>query len=297
MQIRRLSPAPPIVVDSQVYQVNLPGSKPDNILEEIIWHKEVEVEKLRERLPLDLLKKHIQSIPPPQNFLTALTASPHPVALIAEVKKASPSKGILRPDFDPVAIAQAYETAGASCLSVLTDRKFFQGSGDYLKQIREAVSLPILCKEFILYSYQILWARSLGADAVLLIAAILSDADLAYFLKLMPTLGLTALVEVHTLEELDRVLALPGLQLLGINNRDLKTFSVDLKTTQQLIQARHSQLAAKGITVVSESGIHTHADLEQVQAWGVRAVLVGEALVKQPDPAAATRSLLGTPGE
>ncbi len=293
MEIRRRSPAPPITVESQVYRVNMPDAQPRNILEEIVWHKETEVEKLREQLPLSRLKQQVQTLPPPRDFLAALTSSPHPVSLIAEVKKASPSRGVLREEFDPVAIAQAYESAGASCLSVLTDAQFFQGSGDSLRKVKQSVSLPVLCKEFVLYSYQILWARSLGADAILLIAALLSDADLTYFLKLIHQLGMTALVEVHTLAELDRVLAIPHLTLLGINNRDLTTFNVDLDTTQHLITARRQRINALGLTVVSESGIHSAHDLTIVHDWGVRSVLVGEALVKAPDPAAATRALLG----
>jgi len=218
--------------------------------------------------------------------------------LIAEVKKASPSRGVLRDPFDPVAIAQSYEAGGASCLSVLTDERFFQGSGEYLRRIRQAVGIPILCKEFILYPYQILWARSLGADAVLLIAAILSDADLGYFLKLVRQLGMAALLEVHTSQELQRVLRLPQLQdsrgqvLIGINNRDLRTFAVDLNTTRNLLAA-HSELLGD-LPVVSESGIHTPADLQQLRAWGVRSVLVGEALVRQPDPGQAVRHLLSS---
>ncbi|WP_338038663.1 indole-3-glycerol phosphate synthase TrpC [Neosynechococcus sphagnicola] len=213
--------------------------------------------------------------------------------MIAEVKKASPSKGILREDFDPVAIAQAYERGGASCLSVLTDRKFFQGSFENLSRVRAAVDLPLLCKEFILYPYQIYLARSRGADAVLLIAAILSDASLHYFLKISHALQMTALIEVHTLEELDRVLTIPEVQLVGINNRNLADFSVSLQTTCALLAARESQLRERGILIVSESGLHTPADLHQVAAAGAQAVLVGEALVKQPDPAQALLALTG----
>jgi indole-3-glycerol phosphate synthase len=292
MEIRRRSPAVPVSVGTLTYQIEHPDASPRSILEKIVWQKELEVEKLRQQLPLKTLQEKLSFIPPPRNFAAALTQSPHPVALIAEVKRASPSKGILREDFDPVAIAQAYAAAGASCLSVLTDQEFFQGSGDYLRQIRATVEIPILCKEFILYPYQILWARSLGADAILLIAALLNNRDLAYFLKLIQQLGMTALLEVHTLEELDRVLALAGDYLLGINNRDLGTFTVSLETTQQLLQARGHQIQARGIPVVSESGIDTPVDLQQLHEWGVRAVLVGEALVKAPDPGHATRTLL-----
>ncbi len=292
MEIRRRSPAPAVVVESQIYQVSMPGCQPQNILEEIVWHKEAEVEKLRQQLPLEHLQQRISQQPPPLDFAAALQRPNSAVALIAEVKRASPSKGVLREDFDAIALAQTYAEAGASCLSVLTDSKFFQGSGDYLRQIRAAVSLPLLCKEFILYPYQILWARSLGADAILLIAALLDNDTLKYFLKLIQKLGMTALVEVHTLAELDRVLELPWVQVIGINNRDLTSFQVNLETTHELLKVRGSLLLNRGITIVSESGIHTPTDLPRLQSWGVRAVLVGEALVTAPDPGAATRSLL-----
>jgi indole-3-glycerol phosphate synthase len=292
MEIRRRSPAPAVVVESQVYQVNMPGCQPRNILEEIVWHKEAEVEKLRQQLPLEHLQQQIRQQQPPLDFAAALGRSESAVALIAEVKRASPSRGVLRQDFNAIDLAQTYAAAGASCLSVLTDSKFFQGSGDYLRQIRETVALPLLCKEFILYPYQILWARSLGADAVLLIAALLNNDTLNYFLKLIHKLGMTALVEVHTLTELDRVLELPLVQVIGINNRDLTTFQVNLETTQELLRVRGSLLRNRGITIVSESGIHNPTDLQRLQRWGVQAVLVGEALVTAPDPGAATRSLL-----
>jgi indole-3-glycerol phosphate synthase len=293
MEIRRRPPAPAVVVDSQSYQVYLPDAKPKHILEAIIWRKEEEVEALRQQYPISRLKALITQLAPPRDFLGSLRAAPDPVALIAEVKKASPSKGILRQDFDPVAIAQAYERGGATCLSVLTDPTFFQGSGEYLTQVKASVGLPVLCKEFILYSYQILWARALQADAVLLIAALLSDADLGYLAKVVQRLGMTPLVEVHTLEELDRVLAWPDIELVGINNRDLRTFAVDLSTTERLLEARGSQLQERGITVVSESGIFEFEDLERLHRWGARAALVGEALVRAPDPALATSTLLG----
>ncbi len=298
LSIRRRSPAPAVVVASQVYQTASPEAKPRHILEEIVWHKEQEVERHRQQLPLKQLQQQLDQAPPVRDFVAALTQSPHPVSLIAEVKKASPSRGILRDPFDPVAIAQSYAAGGASCLSVLTDERFFQGSGEYLRQIRRSVGIPLLCKEFILYPYQILWARALGADAVLLIAAILSDADLGYFLKLIQQLGMAALLEVHTSQELQRVLRLSQLQeakgrvLIGINNRDLRTFTVDLNTTRNLL-ATYSELLGD-LPIVSESGIHSSADLQQLRAWGVRSVLVGEALVKQPDPGQAARHLLSS---
>lgn len=213
--------------------------------------------------------------------------------MIAEVKKASPSKGVIREDFDPVAIAQSYEAGGATCLSVLTDQKFFQGSFENLAAIRSAVALPLLCKDFIIYPYQMYWARSQGADAILLIAGILSDKDLQYFLKIVKALGMTALIEVHTLEELDRVLTLEGVTLIGINNRNLKDFSVDLQTTVNLLSERGSQLADQGIVVVSESGLHQPDDLTLVASAGAKAVLVGESLIRQADPGQALAQLVG----
>ena len=168
MEIRRRPPAPSVNVTSLTYQVKVPEWEPKHILEEIVWHKGREVDWLRERDPLDRLKSKIANAPAPLDFLAALTQSTDPVSLIAEVKKASPSKGVICENFDPVAIAQAYERGGASCLSVLTDRKFFQGSGEYLNEIRQVVQLPLLCKEFIIYPYQIFLARTWGADAILL---------------------------------------------------------------------------------------------------------------------------------
>lgn len=281
MQIRRRPPNPAVAVQELRYQIQAPDAAPRNILEAIVWHKETEVDQRRERLPLVELQRQVADLPPARNFVAALRQGHTQPALIAEVKKASPSKGVLRPDFDPVAIAQAYEAAGATCLSVLTDEKFFQGSFEYLQQIRQQVNLPLLCKDFVLYPYQMYLARAQGADAVLLIAAILSDKDLQYFLKIAQVLGMSALVEVHTLTEMDRVLALEGVQLIGINNRNLEDFSVDLQTTCRILQVRASQIQDRGILIVSESGLHTAADLQQVAAAGAEAVLIGESLVKQ----------------
>ena len=280
MRIRRRPPAATISVRELQYKVPVPELEPQNILEEIVWHKETEVEQMRESLPLLDLKKQVAATAPALDFLGALRWGKTMPALIAEVKQASPSKGVLRTAFDPVAIAIAYEAAGASCLSVLTDRKFFQGSFDYLAQIRQAVQIPLLCKEFIIYPYQIFMARSKGADAILLIAAILSDQDLIYFSKIIQSLGMTVLVEVHSLAELDRVLTLPGLELVGINNRNLETFTVDLQVTCELMQARQTELARRKLLVVSESGLHTAADLQVVAQAGAKAVLIGESLIK-----------------
>ena len=281
MQIRRRNPNPIISTGDVDYQSNIPNTKPNNILEEIVWHKEVEVDRMRDRLPLLQLRQQVQDVAPPKDFLAALRNGKTNPALIAEVKKASPSKGIIKADFNPVAIAKAYEAGGASCLSVLTDEKFFQGSFDNLSLVRQAVDLPLLCKEFIIYPYQMYFARAKGADAVLLIAAILEDKDLNYFVKITKALGMTALIEVHTLAELDRVLAIDGVELVGINNRNLEDFSVSLSTTQKIFAARKDILEQRNILVVSESGLHTNEDLNTVKEAGAKAVLIGESLVKQ----------------
>jgi indole-3-glycerol phosphate synthase len=291
MKIRRRPPNPAVAVQHLQYQIKTDDAEPRHILEKIVWHKETEVAQLRERLPLADLQRQVLDAPPPRDFVAALRDGKTSPALIAEVKKASPSKGVIRADFDPVAIAQTYAAHGATCLSVLTDSNFFQGSFDNLAQIRAAVDLPLLCKEFIIYPYQMYLARSKGADAALLIAAILSDQDLRYFTQIAKALGMAVLVEVHTLEELDRVLAVPGLALIGINNRNLETFTTRLQTTAELISARQAALVASGALVVSESGIHTRTDLQAVQAAGAGAVLVGESLIRQPDPGVAIDQL------
>lgn len=296
MQIRRRLPHPTVAVESVRYQVVVPGETPDHILEEIVWNKEAEVAQMREQIPLQELQKQIQTAPPVRDFLAALKQGRTQPAVIAEVKKASPSKGIIRENFDPVAIAQSYAQGGASCLSVLTEQRFFQGSFQYLAAIRATVEQPLLCKDFILYPYQMYLARSKGADAVLLIAAILSDSDLQYFLKIAQKLGMAALIEVHTLEEMDRVLAIEGATLVGINNRNLHDFSVDLHTTCSILTQRLELLRDRGITVVSESGLHTADDLALVQSAGADAVLIGESFMRQPDPGAALQQLTGFAG-
>lgn len=270
------------------------NSKSRHILTEIVWHKQQEVAQMQADMPLAELQKQVSDTPWAEDFLMAIEQSDRQPSLIAEVKKASPSKGVICADFDPVKIAQAYQQSGATCISVLTDRKFFQGSFDNLRKIRQSVALPLLCKEFVIDPYQIYLARAAGADAVLLIAAILSDSSLQNFLKIAHELGMTALVEVHTLGELDRVLALSDVRLIGINNRNLENFHVDLETTRLLMAQRRQQISDLGITVVSESGLHTSEDLSLVANAGVRAVLVGESLVKQPDIEQAVSSLLNT---
>ncbi|HEY5297643.1 MAG TPA: indole-3-glycerol phosphate synthase TrpC [Verrucomicrobiae bacterium] len=208
------------------------------------------------------------------------------IALIAEVKKASPSAGIICKDFDPVKIAKEYEAAGASCLSVLTDEKFFQGSLDYLRQIRAAVKIPLLRKDFIIDERQILEAIEWGADAILLIVAILTDAQLQKFHSLATEAGLAVLIEVHDEEELERALKI-GAQLIGVNNRDLKTFKVDLATTENLAK----KIGADKI-LVAESGIQSRADVERLKKCGAKAILVGESLMKNGDIKTKVRELI-----
>jgi indole-3-glycerol phosphate synthase len=261
-----------------------------HILEEIVQHKIKEVVQMQAELPLASLQQQLNESLPTQNFLAALQQSPYQPSLIAEVKKASPSRGIIRTDFDAVKIARAYESSGAACISVLTDEKFFQGSFENLRKIRSSVKLPLLCKEFIIEPYQIYLARSSGADAILLIAAILSDSQLQAFLDIVHNLGMTALIEVHTLTELDRVLKLKGVSLIGINNRNLENFSLDINVTKELLMQRQQQV--QNLTIVSESGLYTSEDLAYVKAAGARAVLVGESLVKQLDIKQAVRNLL-----
>jgi indole-3-glycerol phosphate synthase len=215
------------------------------------------------------------------------------IALIAEVKKASPSAGIIRADFDPIQIARDYEAAGASCLSVLTDEMFFQGSLEYLSSIRKAVNLPLLRKDFIIDERQILEAIEWGADAILLIVAILNDAELNRFHSLAAQAGLAVLVEAHDERELDRAIA-AGASLIGVNNRDLKTFKVDLDTTKKLAaRLRNTSGAGSSTLLVAESGIHSRADVERLVESGVHAILVGESLMRCADMEGKIRELLG----
>lgn len=291
MQIRRRRPNPAIAVSTVRYQAAILDAQPNNILEEIVWHKEEEVDQMREKLSLQQLQRQVLEAPPTRDFVAGLRQGKTKPALIAEVKKASPSKGILRENFDPVEIALKYQKGGASCISVLTDEKFFSGSFENLALVRAKVDLPLLCKDFVIYPYQMYMARLRGADAVLLIAAILSDQDLQYFVKIAKTLKMAALIEVHTLAELERVLTIDGVSLVGINNRNLEDFSVDLQTTCELLAAKGNQLQERNILVVSESGLHTPEDLTLVQQAGVSAVLIGESLVKHPDPQEAIANL------
>jgi indole-3-glycerol phosphate synthase len=263
-----------------------------NFLEEIFSYKQEEVVQLQQHYDLKHLQDRVKQASPCHNFQQALQQSDRQPSLIAEVKKASPSRGVIRADFEPVEIAQAYQRAGANCLSVLTDTRFFQGSFENLHRIRQAVELPLLCKEFIIDPLQIYLARLAGADAVLLIASMLSVENLGALLCLIQELGMEALVEVHDLAELDRMLSLPSLRLVGINNRNLATFNVDLTTTQTVLVDRIDVLKSRGITAISESGLHDRSQLDRVVSWGVDAVLVGESLIKQPDIERAVRGLM-----
>ncbi|MEB3350880.1 MAG: indole-3-glycerol phosphate synthase TrpC [Cyanobacteriota bacterium] len=293
MRIRRRPPNPSVKVAHLEYGISHPEQEPRHILERIVWAKDREVEAARERVSLQQLKNQVADLPPCRDFIAALRASCRKPAVIAEIKKASPSKGVIRELFDPEAIARGYDAGGASCLSVLTDKEFFQGGFEVLVQVRQVVELPLLCKDFILTPYQLYQARAAGADAALLIAAILTDQDLAYLMKVASALGLAVLVEVHDAEEMERVLALEGVGLIGINNRDLASFAVDLATTERLMQRFGERLRQRGALLVSESGLFSRDDLDRVQSAGADAVLVGEALMRQGDVTAALDTLIG----
>jgi len=266
-----------------------------NILDTIVEQKQREVALLPERsLAAGDLRYAMLERGERRDFLAALRQPKvGKVALIAEVKKASPSAGVICPNFDPVRIAKEFEAAGASCLSVLTDEQFFQGSLNYLLQIRAAVKLPLLRKDFIIDERQILEAIEWGADAILLIVAILDDARLKQFHDLATGAGLAVLVEVHDEAELDRALAI-GAHLIGVNNRDLKTFKVDLVTTERLAAKLFSSaLSRHSSMLVAESGIHTQVDVERLAKCGAGAILVGESLVRSGDIRAKAHELLG----
>ena len=287
MQVRRQSET----AKNKGYAIAAPTDAPQNILEKIVWHKELEVTAMYAHAPIESVQANLVNVQPPRDFYGSLQNSPLKPALIAEVKKASPSKGVFRADFDPVAIAQAYERGGASCLSVLTDAQFFQGGFQNLQLVRQAVDLPLICKEFIIDPYQIYLGRSHGADAVLLIAAILTDAELTSLQALIHELGMSALVEVHTQAELDRVLQIPDVRLIGINNRNLENFVVDLEQTKILMDKLDPAIRSKYLWV-SESGIYNRQDLDFVQSCGASAVLVGESLIKQENIEEAVNDLL-----
>ncbi len=257
------------------------------ILDRIVETKWQEIAAAKAVLPERDLESRVRDLPPVRDFVASLNR-PGEVRIIAEVKKASPSAGVIRADFDPVKIAEIYTVHGAACLSVLTDEQYFQGHLDYLAAIRRAVDVPLLRKEFILDRYQLLEARAAGADAVLLIAEILPGTRLGELHFDAHQLGLHVLVELHDAEELPRVLD-SGAVLVGINNRDLRTFHTRLDHTLDLMPR-----ISPTVTVVSESGIKTRADLDRLAAAGVRAVLVGESLMRSPDIGAALDELRNT---
>ena len=260
------------------------------ILDTILARKRKEVAARRERTSLFELKARAASAPPLRGFADAVAAkiAAGQAAVIAEVKKASPSKGVIRADFDPAAIARSYAAGGAACLSVLTDVDFFQGADEYLVAARDACALPVLRKDFIVDAYQLYEARVLGADCVLLIAAALDDAQLSEYAFIADELGMDVLVEVHDLDELERALPIPA-RLLGINNRNLKTFEVSLQTTLELKVAVPADRV-----LVTESGILARADVALMRDNAIHAFLVGEAFMRQPDPGAALSALFAT---
>ena len=256
------------------------------ILDDIVAVKRREVADGKKATPLAALEATIGEMPPTRDFRRALAAGE--CAIIAEVKRRSPSRGVIRADFDPVRIAGEYEKNGAAAVSVLTDATFFGGSNGDLTAVKKAISLPVLRKEFIIDPWQIHETRAIGADALLLIAAILGESELREYRELAASLGLASLVEVHDRRELETALA-AGAEIIGINNRDLRTFVTDIATSRAL-----APLIPAGKIVVAESGIRSRQEVETLMRAGVRAFLIGETLVGAPDIGAALRGLLNT---
>ena len=254
------------------------------ILDDIIEVKRREVAERKETIPLSALEKTIEGMPPTRDFRKALGGGG--CSIIAEVKRRSPSRGVIREDFDPVRIAVAYEQNGAAAVSVLTDETFFGGSSEDLTAVKGAISLPVLRKEFIIDPWQIKETRAIGADALLLIAAILGENELREYRELAASLGLASLVEVHDRRELEKALS-SGAEIIGINNRDLRTFTTDIATSLAL-----APLVPADRIVVSESGIRSRAEIETLMRAGIRAFLIGETLVAAPDIGATLRRLL-----
>jgi len=258
------------------------------MLDEIIAVKRGEVAERKAAMSLADLQALAMAQTPPRGFRAALDAKAATgYGLIAEIKKASPSKGLIRADFDPPAHARAYAAGGAACLSVLTDAPFFQGHEDYLIAARAACALPVIRKDFMIDPWQVLEARSIGADAILIIVAALEDAQMAEIEDAALGLGMDVLVEVHDAEELDRALALKS-RLIGVNNRNLKDFTVSFDRTYELVGR-----APEGCTFVAESGLTSRADLDAMAQHGVRCFLIGESLMRQDDVETATRAMIG----
>lgn len=258
-----------------------------DVLEKIVATKRQEIETARRAVPVELLRERLAAAPPVRDFAAALKSDAG-MRVIAEVKKASPSAGLIRADFDPVAIARAYAAHGAACISVLTDEQYFQGSLEYLIAVRNAVPLPLLRKDFLLDRYQVLEARAAGADRILLIAECLDDCTLRDLYFYASELGMESLIEIYDPENLDRVLNLSP-ALLGINNRNLRTFVTDLGHSISL-----RNRVPDDCVLISESGIHTRADVERLEQAGIHAMLVGETLMRAADIGAKLRELLGS---
>lgn len=242
-------------------------------LDRILETKKQEVKKLRSTIPYSVWEEKMALMPQPNSFVQALS-NQSPLALIAEIKKASPSKGVIASDFDPIAMAKSYEAGGAHALSVLTDEQYFQGSTAILQSVRAVTYLPILRKDFIIDEWQIYEARAIGADAVLLIVAALTDDQLVSLYRTVQSIGLEALIEVHSLEEWERIRPLHP-RLVGVNHRNLHTFEVDLSMTERL-----SQVIDEDILLISESGIRDHSDVMRVKDFGAKGILVGETLMR-----------------
>ncbi len=255
-------------------------------LQKILEHKKREIAERKAVLPLSQLKRRLEETPVPLNFEGAIRSRQE--ALIAEVKRSSPSRGRIREDFDPVAIARVYAESGAAAISVLTDQRFFEGHDSFLRQVRKSVSIPLLRKDFIIDPYQIYETRVLGGDAILLIARALDSGPLLEFLRLSSELGVSSLVEIHDEADLDKAVT-AGARVIGINNRDLSTFTTDLETTLRLVH-----LLPKGVMVISESGIRCRRDIDRLREAGVHAFLVGETLMTAGDIAGKIKELLGT---
>jgi len=262
------------------------------IIREIIWHKKLEITQIQQEMSLASLQRQLTAAPSVRDFFTALQQNIYKPSLIAEVKRIFSDENVLSSDFDALSIAKSYERTGAACISVVTDQKFFHGGFDQLRIVRHKVTLPILCKDFVLDPCQIYLARAAGADAILLIAAILTDQQINNLLRVIHYLGMNAVIEVHNLMELDRVLRLEDVRIIAINNRSLEDLTVNINTTLELMAVRKSHLHNLGILVVSESGIETSQDLSLMANVGVNGVLIGDCLLREENLEDAVKELL-----